>query len=74
MRARAEGGSLIRALGRVALVPAAALAVHQLRYMLAFGGHAGAELARQGHSYLTSWVPWMVLLIGIARPVNLESS
>ena len=51
---------------RVALVPAAALLVHQLRFMLAFGSGAGAELARQGHSYLHSLVPWIVLLIGVA--------
>ena len=50
----------------MALVPAAALAVHQLRFMLAFGGHAGVELARQGHSYLHSLVPWIMLLIGLA--------
>ena len=47
-------------------MPASALAVHQLRYLLAFGGSAGAELARQGHSYLHSLVPWIVLLIGVA--------
>jgi len=40
--------------------------VHQLRFLLAFGGGAGAELARQGHSYLHSLVPWIVLLIGAA--------
>ena len=45
---------------------AAALLVHQLRFMLAFGGGAGSELARQGHSYLHSLVPWIVLLIGVA--------
>ncbi len=49
----------------MALVPIAALAVHQLRFLLAFGGGAGVELARQGHSYLHSLVPWIVLLIGI---------
>lgn len=48
------------------MVPAAALIVHQLRYMLAFGGNAGLELARQGHSYLHSVVPWIVLSIGLA--------
>ena len=32
-----------------ALMPAGAFAVHQLRYMLAFGSRAGMELARQGH-------------------------
>ncbi len=49
----------------VALLPAAAFAVHQLRYMLAFGAGAGAELARTGHSYLHSLVPWIVLLIAL---------
>jgi hypothetical protein len=48
------------------LVPVAALAVHQLRYLLAYGGDAGVQLARQGHSYLHSLVPWIVLLIGVA--------
>lgn len=66
MIARADRGSLIRSLGRAALVPAAALGVHQLRFMLAFGGQAGVQLARQGHSYLHSWVPWIMLLIGVA--------
>ena len=33
-----------------ALLPAAALTVHQLRYELAYGGNAGRELAAQGHS------------------------
>ena len=51
---------------RAALFPVAAFGVHQLRYVLAFGGSAGVELARQGHSYLHSVVPWIVLLIGLA--------
>ncbi len=46
-------------------MPVAALVVHQLRYMLAFGGHAGVELSRQGHAYLHSLVPWIVLLLGV---------
>jgi hypothetical protein len=66
MIARADRGAVIRGLGRAALVPAAALAVHQLRFMLAFGGHSGAILARQGHAYLHSWVPWIMLMIGVA--------
>ena len=43
----------------------AAFAVHQLRYVLAFGGSAGVELQRTGHSYLHSLVPWIVLLIAL---------
>ena len=66
MIVRADRRWLVRSLLRVALVPAAALLVHQLRFMLAFGSGAGAELARQGHSYLHSLVPWIVLLIGVA--------
>jgi hypothetical protein len=66
MIARADCRALIRCLARMALVPAGALAVHQLRFLLAFGGDAGVELARQGHSYLHSLVPWVVLLIGLA--------
>ena len=51
---RADARALIRCLARAALVPAAALVVHQLRYVLAYGSGAGIELARQGHSYLHS--------------------
>src|SRR5437588_12250559 len=57
---------VIRYTGRALLVPAAAIAVHQLRFLLAFGGHAGPVLARQGHAYLHSLVPWIVLSIGLA--------
>jgi hypothetical protein len=54
-------------------MPAAAFAVHQLRYWLAFGGHAGAQLQAQGHSYLHSLVPWIVLLIALAAGVFLRA-
>lgn len=60
MRARITGFAY------VALLPPAAFAVHQLRYMLAFGGHAGIELQRTGHSYLHSVVPWLVVLLALA--------
>ena len=46
--------SLARA---AALIAVAELGVHQLRYLLAFGGAAGDELAHQGHSYLTAATP-----------------
>ncbi len=48
-----------------ALLPPAALAVHQLRFLLAFGSGAGAELQRTGHSYLHSLTPWLVLLLAL---------
>jgi uncharacterized membrane protein len=63
-RARFDGRSAGRA--AVLVVPAAALAVHQLRYTLAYGSRADAELAAQGHSYLHSLVPWIVLALGVA--------
>jgi hypothetical protein len=47
-------------------MPAAALAVHQLRYWLAFHAATGIELQRQGHAYLHSLVPWIVVLISLA--------
>ena len=62
---RLEGGLVIRRLAPAALVPAGAFAVHQLRYWLAYGSHAGAELQHQGHTYLHSMVPWIVLLLGV---------
>jgi hypothetical protein len=52
-------------LALAALLPAAAFAVHQLRYMLAFGVGAGAELSRSGHSYLHSVAPWLILLLAL---------
>jgi len=71
MVAGADRRALIRCLARVALVPPAALAVHQLRFLLAFGGSASVHLERQGHSYLHSLTPWIVLLIGLAVGVFL---
>jgi hypothetical protein len=48
------------------LLPAAALVVHELRYRLAYGDAADEMLAAQGHGYLDSLAPWLVLLLGIA--------
>ncbi len=45
----------------IALLPLAALGVHQLRYRLAFGDEAGHELAAQGHTYLASLTPLLAL-------------
>jgi hypothetical protein len=64
-RSAASRSVLPRFLGQIALLPLAAFAVHQLRFMLAFGGSAGAELQRTGHAYLHSLVPWMVLLLAL---------
>jgi hypothetical protein len=48
------------------MMPLGALAVHQLRYQLAFGSRASSELSDQGHAYLSSAVPWIVLLSALA--------
>ena len=42
------------------------LAVHQLRYYLAFGSGAGRELTREGHGYLTAVEPFALLGVAIA--------
>jgi hypothetical protein len=61
-----EFGGVVRRVAPLALMPAAAFAVHQLRYWLAFGSQTGAELRAQGHSYLHSVVPWIVLLMALS--------
>ena len=66
MSARTGRLPTVRRLAPAAIVPVAALAVHQLRYQLAYGSGAGLELQRQGHSYLHSVIPWLVLAAGLA--------
>lgn len=58
--------SLPRLVTRAGLIPIAAFAVHQLRFLLAFGGGAGAELRETGHSYFHSVVPWIMLVVGLS--------
>jgi hypothetical protein len=62
--AHRRGTSVVRGRGFL-LLPAAAFAVHQLRYSLAYGSQADSVLAAQGHSYLNSLAPWLVLLLGL---------
>ncbi|HKG02705.1 MAG TPA: hypothetical protein VKB03_05955 [Conexibacter sp.] len=59
------------ALRGAALMPAAALGVHRLRYELAFGSDAPRALAQQGHAYLSSLTPWIVLLTALALGASL---
>jgi hypothetical protein len=73
MGSRAGRRSGVRGSWQVALLPPAAFAVHQLRYLLAYGGAAGGELQRTGHSYLHSLVPWLVMLIALATGCFLRS-
>jgi len=70
---RTRGRTGFGGLAAVALMPPAAFAVHQLRYMLAFGGGAGLELERTGHSYLHSMVPWLVVLLALVAGGFLRS-
>src|SRR5689334_13217842 len=68
-----QRGALIRRLAPLALMPSAAFAVHQLRYWLAFGGHAGLFLNRQGHLYLHSLAPWLAVAVAIATGAFLQA-
>jgi hypothetical protein len=49
-------GSARRARG-AAILALGAFALHQLRYLVAFGSSSSEELARQGHGYLASAAP-----------------
>lgn len=40
-----------------AILALGAFALHQLRYLVAFGGSSSAELARQGHGYMADALP-----------------
>jgi hypothetical protein len=73
MTVGADRKSAVGGLARAAAVPAAAMAVHQLRYLLAYGGGTALELQRQGHSYLHSLVPWAILRLGLAAGVFLSA-
>ena len=73
MIAGAHRRSAARGLARAGVVPAAAIAVHQLRYLLAFGPAASAELQRQGHSYLHSVAPWIVVALAWAAGAFLSA-
>jgi hypothetical protein len=56
----------LRGLAQASLLAPAAVAVHELRYLLAFGPNAALELQRQGHSYLHSVVPWLAFVVAVA--------
>jgi hypothetical protein len=47
------------------LFPAAAYAVHQLRFELGYGSGSTAALAAQGHGYLDSLAPWVGVLLAL---------
>jgi hypothetical protein len=61
------------------VLPAAVLAVHQLRYLLAYGSNAGSELSAHGDHYVgtgaliagtlvaVSLVVWLLRLVAVSR-------
>ncbi len=49
-----------------ALLPLASFAVHELRYRLAYGSDAGAQLARQGHAYQGALRPLLAIACALA--------
>jgi hypothetical protein len=53
-------GRTSRAAGSAGLLVVGALLLHQLRYLVGYGGAAGAELERQGHAYLDLIAPLLV--------------
>jgi hypothetical protein len=55
-----------------ALLAAGALALHQLRYMLAYGHDAGHALSEQGHAYLTPVTAAVVTIVVIALATGLH--
>jgi hypothetical protein len=52
-----------------ALVALGALIVHQLRYVGAYGGDAGGQLAAQGHGYMSQVLP-VVIAVALAAIVG----
>jgi hypothetical protein len=66
MNALGPNGNRLRAF---ALVTGAAYAVHQLRYLLAYGGHSQEQLSVRPHGYLALVVP----LVGVLALVALAA-
>ena len=60
-------------MAQIAPLAPAAFAVHELRYLLAYGSNAGAELQRSGHSYLHSVVPWLIAVVALCAGYFLRS-
>jgi hypothetical protein len=48
-----------------ALMPAAVLTLHQLRYLLAYGGGTGQELEKEGHQYLSALAAPIAMSVAI---------
>src|SRR6266487_3235853 len=46
-----------------AILALGAFALHQLRYLIAFGGSSSAELAQEGHRYMSDLLPSVCVLV-----------
>ena len=57
-----------------ALLALGALAVHQLRYLAAFGSESGEALHREGHGYLAEALPILVALAAAVLIASLVAS
>jgi hypothetical protein len=67
-------GSALRTAHRVRLasiLAVGAFALHQLRYLIAFGGSASAELAHEGHRYMSDLLPPVCVLVLAAMVATL---
>ena len=60
MRSAMRTAHRVRLAGILAL---GAFAVHQLRYLFAFGGSSAAELAQEGHRYMSDLLPPVSVLV-----------
>lgn len=56
-RAAVKAYDLTHLVRRVGLLVLAAIGVHQLRYLVAYGSEGGAALEAQGHGYLSALLP-----------------
>jgi hypothetical protein len=55
-----------RSLRAAALIAGGAFAVHQMRYLVAYGHDSGHQLAGQGHAYLTPVLVLVALTLALA--------
>src|SRR4051812_49338437 len=54
-----------------ALLAVGAFALHQLRYLIAFGGSSSTELAQQGHGYMSDLLAPLAVLVVAATLATL---
>jgi hypothetical protein len=60
-----RAGGISAALRSATVVAAGAIAVHQLRYLVGYGGDASGALDDHGHAYLEALIPLLALLGGL---------